>query len=172
MRVWHYVDNPVCGLLSHRHSAYLCKPLLSIADWLSFVLRCNCTAVWLYRSQAIWPEKKKSLPEKTTSGDEVLLLPLTTHKSAPGSPHVCLNWHARCSVTWNSFHEWVSVKGEHLVGDIAWQCLINLCLKYVSSSENIYDVCTCFLLIRKCLVLTKPQHPHFSDYSEHFAMQK
>lgn len=80
MRVWHYVDNPVCGLLSHRHSAYLCKPLLSVVDWLSFVLRCNCAAVWL------------------TSGDEVLLHPLTTHKAAPGSPHVCLSWRTKCSV--------------------------------------------------------------------------
>lgn len=65
MRGWHYVDNPVCGLLSNRHSAYLFKPLLSVLDWLSFVLGCNCTAAWLYRSQAIWPEKKKSPPEKT-----------------------------------------------------------------------------------------------------------
>lgn len=75
----------------HTDSTYLCKPLLSIADWLCFVLRCNCAVAWLYRSQAIWPETKKSLPEKTTSGEEVLLRPVTTHKCAPGSLHVRLH---------------------------------------------------------------------------------
>lgn len=33
-------------VLFRQTQAYQCEPLLSIADWLSFVLRCNCAAVW------------------------------------------------------------------------------------------------------------------------------
>lgn len=76
------------GSFLNRHGAYLCKPLLSVVDWLSFVLRCNCAAVWLYRSRAIWPEKKRSLPEKTQAGNEVRLHRSAAHKSAPASPYV------------------------------------------------------------------------------------
>lgn len=33
-------------VLFRQIQAYQCKPLLSLVDWLSFVLRCNCAAVW------------------------------------------------------------------------------------------------------------------------------
>lgn len=33
-------------VLFRQIQAYQCEPLLSLADWLSFVLRCNCAAVW------------------------------------------------------------------------------------------------------------------------------
>lgn len=33
-------------VLFRQTQAYQCEPLLSIVDWLSFVLRCNCAAVW------------------------------------------------------------------------------------------------------------------------------
>lgn len=33
-------------VLFRQTQAYQCEPLLSVVDWLSFVLRCNCAAVW------------------------------------------------------------------------------------------------------------------------------
>lgn len=43
---------------------YQGEPLLSLVDWLSFVLRCNCAAVWHYSPLTNW-FRQQSLPNLT-----------------------------------------------------------------------------------------------------------